>query len=376
MKMEHMRIRAEIDLSAIRNNLELMRACLPDNVPITAVIKADGYGHGAVRLAQEIEELPYVRGYAVATAEEACALADAGIRKPVLILGYVFPESWEDLILRGVRLCIFDRASAEGLSAEAVRLGKPAFVHLAVDTGMSRIGFQTDESSVKEIRAIASLPGIVIEGMFTHFARADEEDLTKAKEQNRRFLAFADQVRAAGVGVPLLHSANSAAIFRLPEAHLSFVRAGITLYGLQPSDYTEQVIRGLRPAMRVVSHISHVKTLPAGREISYGGTYRTERPTRIATIPAGYADGYPRTLSGKAEILVHGKRVPVTGRICMDQFMADVTDIPDVKAGDEAVLLGKQGDEEIRAEELGALSGRFNYELVCDFSARVPRVFL
>lgn len=240
---------------------------------------------------------------------------------------------------------------------------------------MSRIGFQTEEAAVEEIRAIAALPGIAVEGMFTHFARADEEDLTKAKEQNRSFLDFAGQVRAAGVEVPLLHSANSAAIFRLPEAHLSFVRAGITLYGLQPSAYTEQVIRGLTPAMRVVSHISYVKTLPAGREISYGGTFRTERPMRIATIPAGYADGYPRTLSGKAEILVRGKRVPVTGRICMDQFMADVTDVPEAARGDEVVLLGKQGEEEIRAEELGNLSGRFNYELVCGFSARVPRVY-
>lgn len=373
--MEHMRIRAEIDLSAIRKNLKLMRDQLPAGVPITAVIKADGYGHGAVRLAQEMEEIPYVRGYAVATAEEACALADAGIKKPVLILGYVFPESWQELILRGVRLCLFDRKSAEDLSAEAVRLGKTAFVHLAVDTGMSRIGFQTEEAAVEEIRAIAALPGIDVEGMFTHFARADEEDLTKAKEQNRSFLDFAGQVRAAGVEVPLLHSANSAAIFRLPEAHLSFVRAGITLYGLQPSAYTEQVIRGLTPAMRVVSHISYVKTLPAGREISYGGTFRTERPMRIATIPAGYADGYPRTLSGKAEILVRGKRVPVTGRICMDQFMADVTDVPEAARGDEVVLLGKQGEEEIRAEELGNLSGRFNYELVCGFSARVPRVY-
>ena len=240
---------------------------------------------------------------------------------------------------------------------------------------MSRIGLFPDEGSVETVKEIAELPALRIAGMFTHFARADEADKTKAGEQYRRFHAFCDAVKAAGVEVPVCHCSNSAGIAEIREANMDMVRAGITLYGLWPSEEVDQNSLDLKPVMELKTHVAYVKDLEAGRAISYGGTFITKRDSRIATIPVGYADGYCRGLSNTGSVLIHGKRAPICGRVCMDQFMVDVTDIPDVKIGDEVTLIGRDGDEVITMEEVGSLSGRFNYEFVCVLGKRIPRVF-
>ena len=370
------RIRADIDLSAVKYNFDNMAKNLTPGTQIAGVIKADAYGHGAVEIARLMENVPYMWGFAVATAGEALVLREAGIKKPILILGYSFIEDREQLITEDVRMCVFDEEAARDISRKASKLHKNAYIHIALDTGMGRIGFLPTEESLEEIRKISEMPNIVIEGLFTHFARADETDLAPALIQFERYQTFSEKIRALGIDIPIRHVSNSAGIIRFREANLNMVRAGITIYGLYPSDEVEKDIVPIRPVMSLVSHISYVKTLPAGYSISYGGTFTTQRESRVATIPVGYADGYPRQLSGKASVLIRGKRAPILGRVCMDQFMVDVTDIPDAQRGDEVVLVGTQGDEHITVEELGAISGRFNYEFVCNISPRVPRCYV
>ncbi len=367
------RVLAEISLDAVTHNLDVMRERLGDRPKICAVVKANAYGHGAVPIARHIEAREDLWGFAVATAEEGEELYDAGIRKPILILGYVFPESYPIVLRCNLRACIFDMESAKALSDLATRCGRKAYIHIALDTGMSRIGFQVTEENALAVQATSTYPGIEIEGLFSHFARCDEKRMSPAIGQLVRYEHFEQFLDELGVKIPIHHLCNSAGIMRFPEAKRDMVRAGITLYGLYPSDDVAVEMTELRSVMRITSHISFLKTLPAGRRISYGGTFRTERNTRVATIPVGYADGYPRLLSNKGEVLIRGKRAPILGRVCMDQFMVDVSEIPEACRGDEVVLLGEQGRERITAEELGQLSGRFNYELVCNFSGRVPR---
>ena len=373
---KYSRIRADIDLDAVLYNFENMKANIRPGCKITAVIKADGYGHGSVQIAELMEPYDYMWGFAVAAADEAFRLRRAGIRKPIMLLGYTFDEFYEDLIREDVRICVFDYDTAVRVSDAAFTAKKKAIIHIALDTGMSRIGFRDNDASVAEIVKIAKLPNIEIEGLFTHFARADEVSIDPAVRQLERYDAFTEKVEKAGVDIPIHHVSNSAGIIRLREANKDMVRAGITVYGLMPSADVETDIVPLKPVMSLVSHISYVKDIEAGDEVSYGGTFKAEKTMRVATIPVGYADGYPRMLSGKGYVLIKGRKAPILGRVCMDQFMVDVTDIEGAKRGDEVVLLGKQGDERITAEELGDISGRFNYELVCDISKRVPRNFI
>ena len=373
---KYSRIRADIDLDAVLYNFENMKANIRPGCKITAVIKADGYGHGSVQIAELMEPYDYMWGFAVAAADEAFRLRRAGIRKPIMLLGYTFDEFYEDLIRENVRICVFDYDTAVKVSDAAFTAKKKAIIHIALDTGMSRIGFRDNDASVAEIVKIAKLPNIEIEGLFTHFARADEVSIDPAVRQLERYDAFAEKVQKAGVDIPIHHVSNSAGIIRLREANKDMVRAGITVYGLMPSADVETDIVPLKPVMSLVSHISYVKNIEAGDEVSYGGTFKAEKTMRVATIPVGYADGYPRMLSGKGHVLIKGRKAPILGRVCMDQFMVDVTDIEGATRGDEVVLLGKQGDERITAEELGDISGRFNYELVCDISKRVPRNFI
>ena len=373
---KYSRIRADIDLDAVLYNFENMKANIRPGCKITAVIKADGYGHGSVQIAELMEPFDYMWGFAVAAADEAFRLRRAGIRKPIMLLGYTFDEFYEDLIRENVRICVFDYDTAAKVSDAAFTAKKKAIIHIALDTGMSRIGFRDNDASVAEIVKIAKLPNIEIEGLFTHFARADEVSIDPAVRQLERYNAFAEKVEKAGVDIPIHHVSNSAGIIRLREANKDMVRAGITVYGLMPSADVETDIVPLKPVMSLVSHISYVKDIEAGDEVSYGGTFKAEKTMRVATIPVGYADGYPRMLSGKGHVLIKGRKAPILGRVCMDQFMVDVTDIEGATRGDEVVLLGKQGDERITAEELGDISGRFNYELVCDISKRVPRNFI
>ena len=271
-------------------------------------------------------------------------------------------------------MCEYQEAAK--LSAEAVSQGKTIHIHLALDTGMTRIGFADEPSSVEEIKKIAALPMLEIEGMFTHFARADEYDRSPAMVQLKRYLDFCSLLSEAGIEIPLRHCSNSAGIIRIPEANLSIVRAGITIYGIYPSAQVERDIVKLSPVLELKSHITYVKDVLPGTAISYGGTYVADRKLRVATVPVGYADGYPRQLSGKGWVLVHGKKAPILGRVCMDQFMIDVTEIPDVKKGDQVTLIGRDGDEFISIEEMGDLSGRFSYEFACEISDRVPRVYI
>lgn len=369
------RVCARINLKAVDENFRVMKKNLLHGEKICAVVKTNAYGHGAVRIAAYIENDPQIWGFAVATAEEGRSLRHAGIRKPILVLGYVFAEDYEDLARLEIRPAVFKTDMAAALSKTGEKLGRKLPVHLALDTGMSRIGFGDSEESVKKIRQIASLPGIEIEGMFTHFARADEADKSTAQKALQRYLAFADKLERAGIPIPLRHCSNSASILELPEAHLDMVRAGITIYGIYPSDEMDRKKNVLQPVMELKSHIAYIKKVPAGTPVSYGGTFVTERETRVATIPVGYGDGYPRSLSNKGYVLIGGQTAPIIGRVCMDQFMVDVTDI-EAHEQEEVTLLGKDGGAFLGIDELGRLSGRFPYEFACCINERVPRVYL
>ena len=369
------RVEAEIDLGAIRDNFAAMRGRLRDDTKMIAVVKTDAYGHGAVRIAEMMEPEAYIWGFAVATTEEAVELRRAGIRKPILCLGFVFPQDYDLLVRLQIRPATFKLSMARQLSEAASRAGMILPVHLAVDTGMGRIGFQVCEEDADEAAEIAKLSNLKVEGLFTHFARADERDKDYTQEQFRKYCRFEQMLEERGVSIPLRHAANSASIMELPGTHLDAVRAGITIYGIYPSDEVDRNLMPMKPAMSLISHICYIKKVPAGTSISYGGTFVTERESRIATIPVGYGDGYPRSLSNKGSVLIRGRRAPIVGRICMDQFMVDVTEI-EAEEFDKVTLLGQDGEDAVTADELGRLSGRFPYELVCDISKRVPRVYV
>lgn len=369
------RIQADIDLDAFAFNLESIKNNLKEDTKIITVLKADGYGHGALPLAREAVKDPRVWGVAVATVEEAEELRQGGIRKPLLILGYTYEENYEQIAREEFRPAVFKLSMARKLSQAAVKNNIVVNVHIKIDTGMSRIGYRDLETAVPEIMEISRLPGIRIEGLFTHFARADEKKTDPAYVQFRKFQEFQKALEAQGLEIPICHCSNSAGIIRMPEANLNAVRAGVILYGLYPSEDVEKEPVPLKPVMELKSHIAYIKTVEAGVQISYGGTFTTQRETRVATIPVGYADGYARGLSNKGSVLIRGKRAPILGRVCMDQFMVDVTDIPQAQELDEVVLLGRSGDEQITMEELGELSGRFNYEFACCISKRVPRIY-
>ncbi len=371
---KYSRVCAEIDLDHFEHNLDEIKRLKALKTKVCAVIKADGYGHGAVRLAQILEKRDEIWGYAVATAEEGKELRKAGMKKPVLILGYAFPEDYKMLIRQEIRPAVYTLEMARQLSEEAVRTGKRAAIHIKLDTGMSRIGFQCDEQSADLIAQIHQLPHIVMEGIFTHFAKADEADKTFTREQMKRYGQMIDMLKERKIEIPIHHVSNSAGIVDLPGYDLDLVRAGIILYGLWPSDEVQKENIDLQPLLTLKSHVIHVKELEEGRTVSYGGTFRVTGTKKIATIPVGYGDGYPRSLSNKGYVLIHGRRAPVCGRICMDQFMVDVTEIDQVKTGDPVILIGRDGGESITMEELGELSGRFNYEFACDLGKRIPRV--
>lgn len=369
------RIQADIDLDAFRFNLDSIKKNINENTQIITVLKADGYGHGAVPLAKEAEKEERVWGIAVATVEEALELRRGGIKKPLLILGYTYQEDYDLIAEEELRPTVFKLSMAQELSQAALRKNKTIKIHIKIDTGMSRIGYRDLEKSVPEILEISRLPGLKIEGLFTHFARADEREKAPAYQQLEKYQAFQKALKEAGLKIPLCHCSNSAGIIRIPEANMDAVRAGIILYGLYPSEEVEKEPVPLKPLMTLKSHIAYIKTLEPGVQISYGGTYTTQKETRVATIPVGYADGYARSLSNKGWVLIRGKKAPILGRVCMDQFMVDVTDIPEARELDEVILLGKSQDQQITMEELGELSGRFNYEFACCISKRVPRIY-
>lgn len=368
------RVYAEIDLDAVVYNMESMKKNLAPGTGLVGVVKADGYGHGSVPVARVIE--PYVEAYAVATAEEALLLRSHKIRKPILILGPVHESYYRQLIKEEIRPVIFTGKQAKALSEAALSLRQTAEFHLAVDTGMSRIGLDADEGGVRLAKEICDLPGIRAEGIFTHFARADEADKTWAMAQLSGFEHFIEMLEEQGVRIPVKHCANSAAIIDFPKICMNWARAGISTYGMYPSDEVAKDSVPLRPAMSLRSFVTYVKEIRPGCQVSYGGTFVAERPMRIATIPVGYGDGYPRALSGRGYVLIQGKRVPVLGRVCMDQLMVDVTEIPEADVDTPVTLIGRDGGEEIRVEDLAGWGGGFHYEIVCDIGKRVPRVYL
>ena len=370
---EYYRVKADINLDAIAHNTKEIKKQLKPEVKLAAVIKADGYGHGAVPVAETVYEL--ADWFAVSNIEEALELRASGIEKPILTLGYTAPLQLAEAIRNRITLTLCDRESAEEISEAAVRIGLTAEVHIKIDTGMGRIGFPADGSEVEQVVKAVKLPNIKATGIYTHFARADESDKTATKIQFYKFLAFIESLKSYGVTGLLRHAENSAAILSIPEYQLDMVRLGISLYGMYPSEEVmpEKII--LQPAMEIKSHVAFIKTVPMGTSIGYNATYVTAAPQRIATIPVGYGDGYPRALSNCGRVLVHGHSVPIVGRVCMDQLMIDVTDVPEVKRGDTVTLMGREGQEMITAEEIGALSHSFHYEMVCNVGKRIPRVY-
>lgn len=373
----HQRGYVQVDLGAIRRNMEHMKQNISPGTKMIAVVKTDGYGHGSVPIAHTLEPLDFLFGFAVATAEEASELRRAGIKKPILILGYTFPDSYESLIEEEIRPAVFRYDTLEQLSEAALKAGKTARIHVKVDTGMGRIGIMPDADGLAFLKKAFETPGIEVEGIFTHFACADIQDKTSARRQLAAFQNFIELARQeTGYTIPYRHCSNSAGILEMPEANMDIVRAGITLYGLAPSDEVDMNIVPLEAALSLHSHIVYIKQLRAGSSVSYGSTFTAHEPIRVATIPLGYGDGYPRSLSNKGYVLIHGKKAPILGRVCMDQFMVNVTDIPEAKEGDIVTLIGRNEDKVITAEKVGELSGRFNYELVCCLNKRLPRVYL
>lgn len=368
------RVYALVDLDAVRENLQEMKRNLPSDTGVIGVVKADGYGHGAVPVAKAIA--PEVSGYAVATAQEAMLLRRHGINQPVLILGPVHEDWYQALIMEEIRPVVFTRRAIWRFAEVAQKLGKRAVVHLALDTGMSRIGMMPDKASADMVQEAAELPGIVLEGIFTHFATADEEDKEKTKRQLKHYQDFLALLTERGVEIPITHCANSAGIIEGLGTEFSQVRAGIAMYGIYPSDEVDQKRVRLKPALSLKSCVTYVKTVEPGTEISYGGTYRAERSLRVATVPVGYGDGYPRALSGKGHVLIHGKHAPILGRICMDQMMVDVSRIEGVNEGDEVTLIGRDGGEMLSLNALASACGGFTYEMLCNLGKRIPRVYI
>lgn len=367
--MEYSNSHIKIDLDAILDNFRAIRAHA--GAEVMAVVKANAYGHGAIPIAQLLEK--ECAFFGVSSVAEALELRRAGIEKPILILGATDPGAFDVLVKENIRPTIFTYDQAQKLSIEAQKQGKTACFHIAVDTGMSRIGFQVTQASADICAEIVKLPGITAEGLFSHFATADEKDQTRTKQQAQLFADFDRMLKDRGVDIRLRHLDNSAGVIGY-GSHYEMVRTGIILYGLYPDAGMEKKLP-LKPAMSWHSWVAHIKPLEPGRQISYGGTFTVEKPIRVATIPVGYADGYRRSLSGSFYVLIRGKRAPILGRVCMDQFMVDVTDIPEVTEGDEVVLLGTSGNETITAEALAAAAGSFNYEQLCDISYRVSRVY-
>lgn len=373
-KEPYFRVQANINLDAICNNITAIRQVIKPGTKIMAVIKADGYGHGASHIAAALNEIG-VDAFAIAILEEGVDLRQRGINKPMLILGYTPKEQYADLVKYDISQTVFEYSMAEEISKHAVNQGKYGKIHIKVETGMNRIGFADTDESIEEILQIAQLPNIQIEGVFTHFSAADETDKTSANKQLKRFSQFVQKLERRGLYIPMKHIANSAGIIDLPEADYDMVRSGIITYGLYPSKEVSKERLKLIPAMELKSHVVYVKDVAPMEGISYGSTYITKEKTRVATVSIGYGDGYPRALSNKGRVLIRGTYAPILGRICMDQFMVDVSHIDDVTQGDVVTLIGKDGEHQITVEEVADLAGTFNYEFICGIGKRIPRVY-
>jgi alanine racemase len=367
---------AEVNLDNIAHNVREIRRITNKKAEIMGVVKADGYGHGVMEVARTLLGNGVTR-LAVSMLDEAIQLRKNGINVPILILSYTDPRRAEEIILNDVTQTVFSQDLANALSDAAVKLERNVKIHIKIDTGMTRVGFMPGYSAIKNVVEISKLPRIIIEGLFTHFASADESDKSYTYMQFERFMSICSELSRIGVHIPIKHAANSAAIMEFPEMHLDMVRPGIILYGMYPSSEVDTSKIELRPAMTLKANVILSKEVEKDTCISYGRIFTTERESRIATIPIGYADGFTRLLNAKAKVIINGEFAPIVGKICMDQCMADVTEIKnEVNVGDEVVIFGKQGDKEIRVEDVAAEIGTINYEVVCLIGKRVPRFYL
>ena len=370
--MAFKRVTAKVDLDAICHNYGAIRQALPERVKIMGIIKADAYGHGALPVARELVEQG-IDMFGVATIQEGISLRKNGIQTPILILGFTNKEDYPALATFDLAQTVYEPNMAAEISAAAAGAGRKVKIHIKADTGMGRLGFAVNRESVEEIKQLAKLPFLDMEGLFTHFAKADEEDESYTRQQVREFTSFIEQLKAAGVCPREIHAANSAGILNYAESYFTMVRAGIILYGSYPSEFMAQNQMVLKPALSICARLIFVKDVPEGRSISYGGIYQTDRKTRIGTVSIGYADGYLRLLSNRGRVLIRGQYAPVIGRVCMDQLMVDLSAIPEATAGDEVVLIGKQGERRISIEEVAEICQTINYEIMCVIGKRVPR---
>jgi len=365
---------AEVDLDAIAYNVQNIKKIV-GNKEIIAVVKADGYGHGAIDIVPVLLENG-INKLAVAVLTEAIELRKSNIKAPIMILGYTDLTYADDIIKYDIEQTVYDLEYAKELSRVALILNKKAKIHIALDTGMGRIGFIPNEESIRQVKEIADLEGINLEGIFTHFSTSDETDKDYTLEQLKKFQDFNERLKEIGVNIPLKHCSNSGAIIDLPETYLDAVRAGIIIYGYYPSQEVNKERLPLKPALTLKTKVVHIKELEEGNYISYGRTFKTERKSIIATLPIGYADGYSRLLSGNVKVIINGKYSNVVGRICMDQCMVDVTDIENVKVGDEVILLGEEGNLRFNADDIAEILGTINYEVICMLRQRIPRVYI
>ena len=368
----HHRCFAKIDLDALCENFENIRALLNENVKVCAIVKADAYGHGSVAVSKELESRTDI--FAVGTLEEGMELRKAGIEKDILVLTYVSPYQYDELVENNLTATIYNKEDAEKLSVCAKQKGKTVKIHIAVETGMGRIGFSPDEESADTVKEISELSNVEIEGLFSHYAKADYADKTSANKQTELFDKFISLLNGRDICIPVKHICNSAGIIDM-DNHYDMVRMGIALYGMYPSDEVMKERVTLKPCMEVFAHVSHIKEVEKGTPIGYGHSYVAESDRKIATVGIGYADGYNRCLTGKGWVLIGGKKAFITGKVCMDQIMVDVTDIPDVKVGDKVVIMGRMEDEEISAETHASHCETISYEIISTFMPRVKRFY-
>lgn len=369
---DYHRIYAEVDLAAVRYNIFNIKNNIPKETLVMPVVKADAYGHGAQKVSSAIADLADFFG--VATIEEAIELRNCGIKNPILILGTLSSNHFEEAVKNDISINIYTADMAQKLSDVSQKLNKKAKVHIAVDTGMNRIGIACNKEGIDIAAKISLSPYINPEGIFSHFATADEEDKTVALKQREKFDCFINELSKKGISFKYKHICNSAAVCDLNDKCYSVVRPGIIIYGLYPSCEVSKKIN-LKPALELKSHISYIKKVPALEGISYGHSYVTKGERIIATIPVGYADGYPRALSNKGRVIINGKYAPIVGRVCMDQFMVDITDIPGVRVEDSVTLIGKDGAASVFADEIATLCGTISYEILCQIGKRVPRIY-
>ncbi|MBP3342688.1 MAG: alanine racemase [Peptococcaceae bacterium] len=365
----------EVNLENLKHNCRTVKQLVGENVKIAAVVKANGYGHGAVQVSKACLEVG-ADFLTVAVLSEAVELREAGFTCPILIMGWTPIEGYAMAIEQELRLTIYNQQEAEKLNRIAIALGKRAKVHLKLDTGMSRLGFQADEAGLAIAEAVLSMEGIEVEGLFSHLSKGDEYDKTFAQGQVQKFKSFMDELEArTGRRIPICHLGASACIIDIPEGHFDMVRPGIMLYGYQPSNQMHYIPH-LKPALTWKARVAHIKTLPAGRLIGYNGTFELYRDTLVATIPVGYADGYNRMLSNNGYVICRGKKLPIIGKVCMDQFMVDASELPDMQPGDEVILLGTADGVSITVSEMAQHWGTIEHEVTCSIASRVPRVYI